>query len=171
EVRQPRLWVVVAGAPHRGAARLPGVARPGLVARLTGSRDGGGLPQALARGSVEGLHEAADAALPAGDADHHLALDDQGRQGDVVADRGVLDLLLPHDLAGAGVERYHERIEGAEVDVVTVEADAAVGRVDLCRALWQLALVRSEEHTSELQSRENLVGRLLLSEIKYGSLE
>src|SRR5690606_41380961 len=34
------------------------------------------------------------------------------------------------------------------------------------RVRWRQALVRSEEHTSELQSRENLVCRLLLEKKK-----
>src|SRR5690606_42110232 len=38
----------------------------------------------------------------------------------------------------------------------------SIGREGLIRQLLLVLLVRSEEHTSELQSRENLVCRLLL---------
>src|SRR5690606_39715654 len=71
------------------------------------------------------------------------------------------DLLLRFDGAGAGDDRE------------SVEPDADVPDGDDClRFLWGLVCLalhglllsktRSEEHTSELQSRENLVCRLLL---------
>src|SRR6266511_4577500 len=40
------------------------------------------------------------------------------------------------------------------------------GECDPCRRVRRAALLRSEEHTSELQSRENLVCRLLLEKKK-----
>src|SRR5690606_39476785 len=48
-----------------------------------------------------------------------------------------------------------------------VEAELPVGEGGHQVALAQLDLVRSEEHTSELQSRENLVCRLLLEKKKH----
>src|SRR5438093_4297931 len=68
--------------------------------------------------------------------------------------RSVLggDERLPHRL-GDLAERQHRAPLGAEL-----ADEAAVRRVHLRR----LDLVRSEEHTSELQSLTNLVCRLLL---------
>src|SRR5690606_39562022 len=49
--------------------------------------------------------------------------------------------------------------EGADDKVV---APSKVNRLDEVRFAPRAAILRSEEHTSELQSRENLVCRLLL---------
>src|SRR5436309_5494735 len=43
---------------------------------------------------------------------------------------------------------------------------AAMGISGLARKFWMMTSWRSEEHTSELQSRENLVCRLLLEKKK-----
>src|SRR5690606_41072658 len=45
--------------------------------------------------------------------------------------------------------------------------DVSVVHVEAIQAIDGLELVRSEEHTSELQSRENIVCRLLLEKKKY----
>src|SRR5690606_40081163 len=78
--------------------------------------------------------------------------------GDDVVDR-VVDVVVPGELVG--VER---RVDGLHQ---TLGRDAlrgvAVPQVDGPRVTAGLLLDdRSEEHTSELQSRENLVCRLLL---------
>src|SRR5690606_21869334 len=113
--------IVVARAPHRGAATLPGVARPGLVAWLPGAWDRVRLPEAVPGLGVERLHETADAALAARHADYHLALDHEWRERDVVAGRRVLDLFIPDDLSREGVEGDHVGVERPEVHVVTPE--------------------------------------------------
>src|SRR5690606_41719069 len=46
-------------------------------------------------------------------------------------------------------------------------ADAAARDARRCRVCSNTSLLRSEEHTSELQSRENLVCRLLLEKKKH----
>src|SRR5690606_40816261 len=63
---------------------------------------------------------------------------------------------------------YHTVVEG-RLDPLEGTIDAPVGRHPGSR--WKFAVVtdgkrRSEEHTSELQSRENLVCRLLLEKKK-----
>src|SRR5690606_41380248 len=61
--------------------------------------------------------------------------------------------------AAVGVAFAQHRIHGAALDLVVAGLDvllAVAGR------LFRVVGQRSEEHTSELQSRENLVCRLLL---------
>src|SRR5690606_41174251 len=91
------------------------------------------------------LHDALPISLVAGDADQLVALErDEGHPVTVVDDGEVLDVPVTEARAGREVP---------EVDrlgrLPLVESDQPVG-------------VRSEEHTSELQSRENVVCRLLL---------
>src|SRR5690606_39428715 len=70
---------------------------------------------------------------------------------------------------GAELAEEHRRVD-LEVDVV-----AAVERVEASLAgrgeVPVVGLDRSEEHTSELQSRENLVCRLLLEKKKKVTIE
>src|SRR2546430_5606142 len=72
--------------------------------------------------------------------------------------------LVWHD-GGCGIRdhRHHDERGGAK------PADAR-GVGDLGGASEQLALYRSEEHTSELQSQSNLVCRLLLEKKKKNKL-
>src|SRR5690606_41195719 len=60
--------------------------------------------------------------------------------------------------AARGAARHERRIPRV--------AHRAVGGVLVRRAHGELVAIRSEEHTSELQSRENLVCRLLLEKKK-----
>src|SRR5436309_9996695 len=59
------------------------------------------------------------------------------------------------------------------VDLADFEREEVLSLLELARRLEKqpepraLGLLRSEEHTSELQSRENLVCRLLLEKKKY----
>src|SRR5207302_3573923 len=71
------------------------------------------------------------------------------------------------DAQALGPQEVHDRVDALAV----LQADFPVffAAVDLEAALGQLVhrhLLRSEEHTSELQSRENLVCRLLLEKKK-----
>src|SRR5436309_4079698 len=50
--------------------------------------------------------------------------------------------------------------------VITIDGPAGAGKSTAARLLAERQTVRSEEHTSELQSRENLVCRLLLEKKK-----
>src|SRR2546422_6829833 len=90
----------------------------------------------------------------------------------VLAARGcdLVSLATGHDpMAGLGAISLSDRIRheagiptlvGAEVDTrPDINSVLAAGRADLC-------VIRSEEHTSELQSRLHLVCRLLLEKKK-----
>src|SRR5436309_7803918 len=61
-----------------------------------------------------------------------------------------------------GMEDSGQVIRGYVVEGLGAAQFAARGAVDRLRALSDISGGRSEEHTSELQSRENLVCRLLL---------
>src|SRR5690606_41999568 len=62
---------------------------------------------------------------------------------------------------------HHEQVVPAEAPVHPGRGDAALRRI-VCAELLDVECLRSEEHTSELQSRENLVCRLLLEKKKAG---
>src|SRR5690606_41869847 len=64
-----------------------------------------------------------------------------------------------------GLGELHRRGEGVAVQIARLQFVARRRRIALGQRLEQL-LERSEEHTSELQSRENLVCRLLLEKKK-----
>src|SRR5205085_8625197 len=90
------------------------------------------------------------------------------------------------DIAGAGLDRRFEHLIGAAdarrvgdlADMIEQKTDAvglAKGAAGLCKGSAHLAGravavirqgLRSEEHTSELQSQSNLVCRLLLEKKK-----
>src|SRR2546427_6918079 len=57
--------------------------------------------------------------------------------------------------SGAGVRKLEQRVEALETDLEDLNRSIAGMREEL-------QFVRSEEHTSELQSQSNLVCRLLL---------
>jgi hypothetical protein len=61
---------------------LPAVAFPGIVARLSGSRNCIGLPNPLAGGQVEGLDRTAYAIFAACKAGDYKILGDRRRRGD-----------------------------------------------------------------------------------------
>src|SRR5262249_18389036 len=96
------LRIVGRGLPDRAAAVLPAVLAilPGLVAGLAFARDGVGPPCGLAGVEVGRFDIAADAELAAGGADDGEVADDQRRDRQRFADRGVGDLALPNHLAG-----------------------------------------------------------------------
>ena len=77
EEHEVRLGVVGAGVPDAGAAGLPRLARPGLVARLAGTGNRVEAPDLLAGLRVERRDVAADRAVAAAGADDHLVLDDR----------------------------------------------------------------------------------------------
>src|SRR5690606_19160094 len=124
------------------AARLHRAARP---------HPGLDQPQRLAARPVPGLVRGAAAPLPAGPG----AAPGAASGGSAPSQR--TDLLAGHRAPPAR-QRAHTPDQGG---LAGTPQGAASGRMK--RGLW---LLRSEEHTSELQSRENLVCRLLLEKKK-----
>ena len=136
---------IVGGAVPGGcAAGLPQVAGPGgvggagdavfdllavhpLVAHV--AFDGRAHPHHLAGLGIAGFHAALHAELATGHAGDDQALDDQrsGRSG--VAGGVVVDLFLPHDLAGVLVQGHELGVEGREDNQIAVQCRAAVNHV------------------------------------------
>src|SRR5438046_1172232 len=73
--------------------------------------------------------------------------------------RGSAEALLRRIVAGKGFPQINVVVD--VINLVSVESRLPVGLYDLAH------VVRSEEHTSELQSLTNLVCRLLLEKKKY----
>src|SRR5207302_3761059 len=92
------------------------------------------------RGSFEGKHEFTVIGQPLPKIDAWAKVIGETKYAD--------DLFLPRMAYGRLLRSPH--------------GHARVGRVDTTRARALPGVYRSEEHTSELQSRENLVCRLLL---------
>src|SRR5690606_40290201 len=79
-----------------------------------------------------------------------------------MAEVAQLDTLVGQELGRAG-RRAIDDVAGGDVDLVASHGQTVYHWVVGARARGTLQLGnRSEEHTSELQSRENLVCRLLL---------
>ena len=125
-VDQVQRRVERAGHPRGAAAALPRVAFPALAALLARAGHHPEAPGALAGGGVEGVDEAADAVLGAGDADHDLVLDDERRRGGAVAFLVVVDHRVPHHRAGLHVEGQQVRVERVHVEAVAEHGEAAV---------------------------------------------
>src|SRR5690606_3701169 len=115
--------VAAEGGPER--ADVPPLAPP-AVGSVSGRRDGVPAPVQLAARGVVGAGETAEAAVRAADADTPLPVEGERGHGEAVAVLGVGDLGVPHDLAGAAVECDEAGIERGDVDVLAVDADAAV---------------------------------------------
>src|SRR5690606_41729640 len=86
-----------------------------------------------------------------------------------IAETGVASAVVSRGSLEAAVESARAQVHLAEIDLqntrIVAPRDGQLGEVT-ARVGQQVAvgtqLMRSEEHTSELQSRENLVCRLLL---------
>src|SRR2546427_8464760 len=143
--RSAEIGVIGAGQPDGRAPALPGVARPGVVARLAGAGDRVGLPRGLAGLSVEGLDEAPDAELTARHAHHDLALRHERGERHVIARVVVLDLLLPGDLARLRVEGDEEAVQARQVHLVAVQRDPPARVGESLEVLGQVPLVCPEE--------------------------
>ena len=117
-VEQVGLRVVRAGHPGRGAAVLPGVARPGFRPGLAGLRDGVAPPFARARLDVVGVDVAADAVLAAGDADDQVVADHQRGSGPAEPVGVAVHDRLPHHGSGLAVECHHLRVQGGHENFI-----------------------------------------------------
>src|SRR5207245_5154389 len=141
--------------PDGCAAVFPRVARlrPGVVADLAGTGDGVEVPEHLAGLGVVGGYAAANAIVGARDAGVDAAVVVERRARDRVALLPQHDLRLPLDLAAPLVERDELAVELAEVDAAVAERDAAARPAAADGRDLRVEAGRSEEHTSELQSR------------------
>src|SRR5690606_12031335 len=152
EVQGPGGGVVGGGHPDGAAATFPGVTvgravlafrhdvsakgspervdvppfAPPAVGGLSRRGDGVPAPDQLAGRGVVGADEPTQAVVRAADAHEDLPVEREGGHGEAVAVLGVGDLGVPDDLAGAAVQGDEAGIERGDVDVVTVDADAAV---------------------------------------------
>ena len=165
EVDEVRLRVVRAAVPHAGAARLPRVAGPRLVAGLALAGDRVEAPDLPAVFRVERRDVPANAEIAAGHADDDLVLDDDGRVrdgvflGDLLAELRGGD--VPDDLARLRVDRDQMRVDRAHVERVAqnrqpaAHAAAARPRRDL-----RLVLERPERPAGHGVERDDLIDAL-----------
>ncbi len=129
EEHEVLLGIVGARDPDRAAAaRIRIGLRPGVAANLARAGHGVEAPDLLAGRGVEGLDEAANAELGAGDAEDHLVFDHQRRHGRRVAALVVLERDVEQHGAGLHVERHQVRIEGRHEQPIAQHAEAAIDR-------------------------------------------
>ena len=161
EVGEVGFRIVVAGDPDRSAAGLPLLAagRPGVAAGFARRRNGEGPPQRLAGVHVVRRDEAAHAELAARGADQHLAVGDERRQRDVIALAVVLDDRRPDLAAGLHVERDEHRLRPREQHLVTVERDAAAGRVQVDHVGRRRIAVAPQQPSAADVGRDHLIAR------------
>ncbi|MCW0424195.1 hypothetical protein NB713_002138 [Xanthomonas sacchari] len=160
-VDQLEFRVVAVPAPRRAAAALPAFVGIGLlaeVAELAVLRIGlvevraeadvlvgaGGFagPGLLAVGQRVRSDAPAHAELVAADAGHDLAVGDDRGHGDGLALLGIGELLLPHFLAGLGIECDHVAAEAAEHHLAVGVGRATVDRVAAGHRDGALVLLR-----------------------------
>ena len=115
-----------AGDPGRSAAKLPGIARPGIVAGLAGRRDGIGAPEMLAGLRIPAVDEVAGAEFGAGNAGDHHAVGDERRHRHRIAGLEVDRVLAPQLLAGLGIERDDVGVERGAEQLAVIDRGAAV---------------------------------------------
>src|SRR5699024_12602484 len=80
---------------------------------------------------------------------------------------GKLKDLDEEDNVGSSVEESEESLPKETNKVSEAEKEAALKEIDLMKEVLPDDVARSEEHTSELQSRFDLVCRLLLEKKKH----
>ena len=158
-VRESGRRIVGTCDPHRHAAGLPCVAGPGLATRFSRCGYGIGLPRRFTGGGVEGGDETANAELAARHADHDLAGRHQRRQGHVVAGTVILDLRLPDDPAGNGIEGDHVAVRSRHEHQSAVQAHAPVRGMHLPKVFRQVALVAPQLLARRRVERNHVVVR------------
>src|SRR5579871_3717558 len=87
---------------------------PGLGARLTGRRHRPGAPKLLAGFRIIGVQESADSGFGARNADNDFAVNRERRGGDVVTVLVLIDLDIPTDNSGLGVQRDEVAVYGSD---------------------------------------------------------
>ncbi len=148
-----------AGDPHRHAAGLPGITRPGFAAGFPRRGDRVRLPRRFAAGRVERRHEAANAELAAGNPDHDLAFGRQRREGHVVAAPVVLHFGFPHDVSRRGVQGHEVAVRSGHEHQLAVERDAPIRGVHLREVLRQIALIAPTLLAARRIQRQQVVVR------------
>ena len=129
EEHQVLFGIVGARDPDRAAAaRIRIGLGPGVAANLARAGHGVEAPDLLAGRGVEGLDEAANAELGAGDAQNHLVFDHQRRHGGRVAALVVFERHVEQHGAGLHVERHQVRIERRHVQPIAQHTKAAIDR-------------------------------------------
>ena len=125
-VDRVQLGIERAGDPGRAAAELPGVALPGFVAGLAGSRNRIGAPQMLAGLRIPAVDEVAGAELGAGNTGDHHTVGDQRRDRHRIAGLEIDGILAPQLLAGLRIERDDIGVERGAEDLAVVDRGAAI---------------------------------------------
>src|SRR5947208_1814078 len=88
-VGQVELWIVVPGNPDRYSTSFPGLAWPGIVARLPRPWNRIGLPHLFPRLGIKGGDEATNPEFTARGPHHDLALCHQRCQGEIIPLLGI----------------------------------------------------------------------------------
>ena len=127
-IQQVRLRVERAGDPAVRAAPRPGLAvgRPGVGTGFARLRDRVAAPLVFAGFEVERVEVAPYAELAAGAPDDDHVLHDQRGDRGALPGPDVSVGLVPHALAGGGVEREHMRVCGDEEDLPRSHCDPTV---------------------------------------------
>src|SRR6266481_8181466 len=123
--------IIDPGNPGRSAASFVGLAFPAVATRLVGRRHGICFPDALSGERVKRAYGAPNAELVARVAGDDFAAHRKRRQGRVATCLVVIERDVPNLFARRGVKSYEGAIGCRHVDVVTVERDSAVGRMEL----------------------------------------
>ena len=90
-----------------------------------------GLPDGFSGLGIQGLDKTTDTKLSTRHADNDFAIHRQGSQGHIIAGQIVLELFLPHHRARFRIQGDHIGIDRSEIDFVTVQGDATIGRMQL----------------------------------------
>src|SRR6266404_729965 len=152
-VRDPWPWIACApvsrvccrvidpGNPGRSAASFVGLSFPGLPTRFLRSGHSVRLPESFSGERVECTYRAPNTNLAAGVAEDDFAVHRKRRQGRVTTRFVVIDWNSPNFLARSGVKSNERTIGRRHVDVVTVQSDPTVSRMELEQAVRVLSCV------------------------------
>jgi hypothetical protein len=119
-VGQVEIRVVRPGVPYSTASGLPGIARPGLTARLTRCWNGVKAPDFFSCCHLECSDEAADGTFGPADTNYHLVLYYQRSVSD-----DVTEAPLAGRIGGIGHDRVPDRFAGPRIDCDEVCVEGA----------------------------------------------
>ena len=121
---------------------------PGFGARLTGGGNGVELPALLAGFCIVGCDEATNSVLAAADADNDFILDRERSHRDRVACLAIRHIRFPEEMTAPGIDRHQVRVEGAHVERVPQNRDAAAIRAAANHDFRIVVVVIDPENTS-----------------------